>query len=108
MADQFVNSYKTFVNNSAQIEDSYKELQLNESKLTKHMAELKDDVFKKTKLIDNLNSERDTLNQANNSLEDRIKEIRTEVDKFKKKESLGSNKNQDLEKNQRLNLGKSM
>jgi len=66
-------------------------------------------VSKKAKMIENLNNESDSLKQTNQSLDERIKELRSEVDKFKKKESTGgSSKNSDLIKNQGLNLGKSM
>lgn len=109
MINVFTTNYKNFVLHSTQIEDSYKELKLNETKLTKHMTELKDDLVKKTKLIESLNVEKENLNQNKNSLEERLKEIRIEVDKFKKKDSSGnSSKNQNLESNQGLNLGKSM
>lgn len=84
-------------------------MQINETKITKHISDLKEEVSKKTKMIDNLNNESEIVKQTNQSLDEKIKELRSEVDKFKKKESTGgSNKNSDLVKNQGLNLGKSM
>jgi len=106
---QFIINYQDFVNNSARIEESYKELQIVETKLSKHIIELKDDISKKTKFIDSLSNEKDTLTQNNQSLEERVKELRTEVDKFNKKESSGGlSKNRDYGANHGLNLGKSM
>lgn len=73
------------------------------------MSDLKEDMSKKTKMIDTLNTDKDSLTQTNQSLDERITQLRSEVDTFKKKETNGSSsKNSDLLKSQGLNLGKSM